>query len=201
MAQSIRIRVLVIDDEEALCRRLGDWLRAERYDPAVFTNADEALTNAERISYHAALVDLRLADVDGTEVVARLRRASPRTCVLAMTAFPEAAQVIAAFRAGARDLLEKPIQREPLLGVLERHLADAGVVALDEQTFNARFGRRLRSVRQQAELTAQELAEAAGITAAQLSQIELGKTATTTWTLARICAALRVPLHECLRDL
>lgn len=201
MAQTIQIRVLVIDDEEALCRRLGDWLRDERYDPTVFTNPAEALTNAERVTYHAALVDLRLADADGTQVIARLCEASPRTSVLAMSAFPEAAQVVAAFRAGARDLLEKPIQREPLLSMLERHLADAGVVALDEQTFNTRFGRRLRSVRRQAELSAQELAEAAGISAAQLSQIELGKTATTTWTLARLCAALRVPLHECLRDL
>ena len=45
------------------------------------------------------------------------------------------------------------------------------------------------------------MAEAAGITPAQLSQIELGKTATSTWTLARIAGTLRIPLTKLFDEL
>jgi DNA-binding NtrC family response regulator len=201
MARMIPIRVLVIDDDAALCRKLTGWLQEDACDVLTFTRPTEGLEQARRVACHVALVDLRLPEIDGAEAIAALREVTPQTRVIAMSAFPEAAQVIAAMRAGARDILEKPIQPESLRQALERQLADAGLNVRSEQDFNQRLGGQLRSARAQTGRTLADLAARCGLTAAQLSQIELGKTATTTWTLARIAAALGTPLEKLFRGL
>ncbi|GAG42397.1 unnamed protein product, partial [marine sediment metagenome] len=76
---------------------------------------------------------------------------------------------------------------------LERQLGEMGITARTEAEFNRRLGARVRALRTGAGRKLNEVAAAADITSAQLSQIELGKTATTTWTLARICSALQTP--------
>jgi len=103
--------------------------------------------------------------------------------------------------AGAAELMEKPIEREPLLRTLQRQLAHVGILGRNEPEFNCRLGARLRELRTQAGRTQNEVAEAIGITPAQLSQIELGKTATSTWTLARLAGTLRVPLGTVFNSL
>jgi len=197
----IRVQVLLIDDEAIVCRRVAAWLDAEGYEVATFTDPQAGIAYAQQTPCDLALVDLRLPNLDGTEVIARLRELSPQTRILALGTFPDAEQVRRALAAGARDLVEKPLQPRVLLAALERELAEIGVVARREWQFNRRLGRRVRSLREQSGRTQHEVAQAAGITAAQLSQIELGKTATSTWTLARVCAVLRVPLAEVFRGL
>jgi len=194
MKKRIRVRTLVIDDDETVCRRLSGWLADEAHEVATFTDPRAGLEHARHTPCELALVDLRLPDVEGDEVIRRLREASPQTRVVALSAFPQMDQVLRAIRAGARDLVEKPVQRHILLKALERQLAEIGIPARTEPEFNRCLGARLRKLRQDARRTQHEIAELAGITAAQLSQIELGKTATSTWTLARISGALKVRL-------
>lgn len=201
MRDRIHVRTLVIDDDEAVCRRVFGWLDAEAYEVVTFTDPWAGVERAAQGSYELALVDLRLPDADGVDVIARLRETSPRTRVVAMSAFPEADQVRRAIRAGARDLIEKPIKQSALLWALERQLAEIGIPARGEEQFNRRLGARLRRLRRDARRTQREVAEAAGITPAQLSQIELGKTATTTWTLARISGTLHVTLLSVFEEL
>jgi DNA-binding NtrC family response regulator len=190
----IPIRTLVIDDDETVCRRLQGWLDAAAYDVMTSTKAGDGLRLAERVHFELALVDLRMPEQDGADVIASLHNISPSTRVVAMSAFPDPQQVIAAMRAGASDLLEKPIQEPTLLAALDRQLAEVGCIARTEADFNRRLGARLRHLRRERGLTLSQVTEACGITPAQLSQIELGKTATTTWTLARICGAMKAPL-------
>lgn len=197
----IPVRTLVIDDDDDVCRKVAGWLREAACDVVTFTRPAEGLEHAARAPCRVGLVDLRLADADGVAVVAALRAAAPEMRIIAMSAFPDARQVVAAMRAGARDLLEKPVQREPLLEALERQLAAAGVRVRSEQEFNRRLGARLRAVRVQSERTLADVAGECGLTATQLSQIELGKSATSTWGLARIGSALRTPLEKLVADL
>jgi DNA-binding NtrC family response regulator len=201
MMRIIPVRTLVIDDDDAVCRKVGGWLRESACDVVTFTDPDAALTHASRAPGQVGLIDLRLGGTDGVSVVAALGKAAPEMRLIAMSAFPDAKQVIAAMRAGARDLLEKPIQREALLAALERQLAEVGVQVRSEDEFNRRLGARVRSVRSQAKRTLAAVAGDCGLTVAQLSQIELGKSATSTWGLARICSALATPMDRLLRDL
>jgi len=201
MLRVIPVRVAVIDDDPAVCRKLGTWLRENGCDAVTFTSPEEGRTHIAAAPCQVALVDLRLSSGSGTELIAWLRRECPTLRIVALSAFPEVELVTAAMRAGANDLLEKPIQPEALREVLDRQLAQSGIPVRSEEEFNRRLGARLRAVRAQRERTLSDVAERCGLTAAQLSQIELGKTATTTWSLARICAALETPLEQLFRGL
>jgi DNA-binding NtrC family response regulator len=201
MMRIIPVRTLVIDDDDAVCRKVGGWLREAACDVVTFTDPQAALTHAARAPGQVGLVDLRLGGTDGVAVVAALQQAAPVMRLIGMSAFPDARQVIAAMRAGARDLLEKPIQREALLAALERQLAEVGVQVRSEDEFNRRLGARVRAVRTQAKRTLAAVAADCGLTVAQLSQIELGKSATSTWGLARICSALAIRMDQLLSDL
>ncbi len=200
MMHLIPVRALVIDDDESVCRKLAGWLTEATVDVVTFTDAAAGLQHARNAFARIGLIDLRLPDVDSLELIEQLRRISPRTRVIGMTAFPDVAQVIAAVRAGARDILEKPIQLPAVLAAIERQLGESGTCVRSEDEYNRRLGSRIRAVRAEANLTLSEIAAASGLTAAQLSHIELGKTATSTWTLARICSALNRPLTAILGE-
>lgn len=200
MRDRIRVRTLVIDDDQTVCRQVSGWLDVERHEVAAFADARAGAVYAEHEACDLALVDLLLPDADGVEVIERLLEVSPSTRVVALSAFPQADRVRRAIRAGARDLIEKPIERLTLLRALERQLTEIGIPARSEAQFNERLGTRLRLLRKEARRTQRELAEAVGITPAQLSQIEMGKTATTTWTLARIAGVLRAPLARVFEE-
>lgn len=201
MKKAIALRTLVIDDDEHVCRVLRNWLAEAAHDVAAFTNARLAAESAATGAYQLALVDLRLPDATGVDVIEDLLRVSPETRVVAMSAFPDTPQVVEAVRAGARDVLSKPIERPALMRAVDRQLTGIGITGVTEAEFNRRLGRRLRVLRMERRLTLKNVAGVSGITAAQLSQIELGKNATTTWTLARICGALRQPLAKVCEEL
>lgn len=199
MARNIAVHVLVIDDDASACRRLSAWLSDAQYEPAAFLEAEAALAQADAREHLLALVDMQLGDLSGLDVLERLRAASPRTRAVAMAAFPDEALRTAAAEAGAGELLEKPVGRAQMLAALERQLIELGIAARTEPDFNRRLGRRLRALRREQRRTLADVAGASGITTAQLSQIELGRNAASTWTLARVSAALRVGLGEVFR--
>jgi len=201
MPRLIAVRVLVVDDDEAVCRRLATWLADAAYDVATFTDPQAALEYARKVESRLGLVDLRLPTMEGAELIRELRQISPALRIIALAAFPEVREVIAAVRAGARDVLEKPLQPAAVLEALERQLAEIGVSVRTEEDYNRRLGARLRAARAGAGLTLQSVARECGLSEAQLSAIELGRTATSTWTLARICAALRIPPATLLNGL
>lgn len=196
MKQRIRIQIVVIDDDASICRQLDEWLSAQAYDVVTFTEPTAGLHHVLTTPPELALVDLRLPDADGADVVATLHEASPRTRIVAMSAFPDPQQVSDALKAGAADLIAKPIEQQRLLEALDQQLVELGIVGRTEHDFNRQLGARLRMHRKLCGRTQSEISTQSGITAAQLSQIELGKTATSTWTLARICGSLRIPMSD-----
>lgn len=196
MKDRISVRALIIDDDAALCQKLSGWLAEESFSVCTSTDPSDGIRQAAATAFDVALVDLLMGEVDGTAVIQTLCQASPRTRVVAMSAFTDSAQFIRARRAGARAVLPKPIQQPVLLQEIDRQLSELGLGVRTEEDFNLRLGSRLREMRQGAGRTLQDVASLAGITAAQLSQIELGKTATTTWTLARISGVLNVSLSS-----
>ena len=201
MTRLIPVRVLVIDDDEAVCRKVAGWLSEAAYDVVTFTDPAASLEHVEKVSCHIALVDLCLPQMDGVVLVENLRRLSPNTRILAVMAFPEVSQIITAMRAGVRDILEKPLQPTSLLAALERQLAEGGLSVRSEEEYNRRLGARVRATRAEANLTLNDVARVCGLSTGQLSHIELGRTATSTWTLARISSALNTSVATLLDKL
>lgn len=106
------MRILVVEDDARVARGLVRALRHAGHEVAT------ARTGAEALAAGAAdvvLLDLGLPDVDGVEVLRRLRRERPATAVIAVTARAEEADRVLGLRAGADDYVVKPFGTAELL--------------------------------------------------------------------------------------
>jgi two-component system NtrC family response regulator len=114
--------VLIVDDEEALREGLAETVRDLGYQSVVASSGREALTVAAQSKPDAVLLDLRLPDIDGLQVLTRLRNEvdKAKLPVAIITAYATAANTIEAMRLGAFDHLTKPVGREDLASLLER---------------------------------------------------------------------------------
>jgi DNA-binding NtrC family response regulator len=114
--------VLIIDDEKALRDGLSEAVRDLGYEALAAASGREALAIAATNSPGAVLLDLRMPDMDGLQVLTRLRATADgaRVPVAIITAYATAANTIEAMRLGAFDHLTKPIGREDLASLLTR---------------------------------------------------------------------------------
>jgi DNA-binding NtrC family response regulator len=114
--------VLIVDDEKNLRDGLSEAVRDLGYRSLVAASGREALTVAEANKPDAVLLDLRMPDMDGLQVLTRLRAAADgaNVPVAIITAYATAANTIEAMRLGAFDHLTKPIGREDLASLLAR---------------------------------------------------------------------------------
>jgi DNA-binding NtrC family response regulator len=130
--------VLIVDDEKNILLTLSRALRVEGYDVDVAGSGKLALERARAKSYDVILLDVRLPDLDGLEVLRQLR-ADQDVPVLVMSGHGNIDTAVAATQSGALDFLEKPIGTERLLVSLSRAI-DRGRLERENQELRERAG-------------------------------------------------------------
>ena len=120
-ATAMTKRILIVEDEPALLRALRINLRARGYDVATAPTGRDALAEAERRPPDAVLLDLGLPDLDGTQVIRRLRGWSTAP-VIVLSGRAGPGDKIGALDAGADDYVTKPFSMEELLARLRAAL-------------------------------------------------------------------------------
>jgi DNA-binding NtrC family response regulator len=113
-------KVLLCDDEEALCRGMARLLRSVSYD-VVTADGPGGLERIGREEFDAVVTDLRMPVVDGFGILEAVRTKSPSTPVIVISGTAEVPDAVRAMRSGARDFLVKPVD----LKCLEEALATA----------------------------------------------------------------------------
>jgi DNA-binding NtrC family response regulator len=113
----------VVDDEPLIRATLAEYLTGEGYDVTACASGEDALVEAGRRRYDAALCDVQLPGIDGVEVLDRLLKISPETFVLLITAYATVESAVEAFQRGAHDYLMKPILLDEVAGKMRRLLA------------------------------------------------------------------------------
>jgi two-component system, NtrC family, response regulator AtoC len=102
--------VLVIDDERNIRTLVSRVLGQDSIEVHMASTGKEGLELADQFDPDLALVDLRLPDVDGIQILRDLRAKHPQTAVIMITAFGHIESVVVAMKNGATDYLEKPFQ-------------------------------------------------------------------------------------------
>lgn len=118
-------RILVVDDDRTNSAVIAQLLRVHEYEVDVASNGTEGLDALSTGTYDLVLLDLRMPDVDGLEVLRQVRehksiRALP---VIVMTASSESADAVAALKLQANDLVIKPVDFTVLLARIEKEIA------------------------------------------------------------------------------
>jgi DNA-binding response OmpR family regulator len=114
--------ILVIDDDKSILRTFTRILQKADYRVEVAETGKEAIEKAEKTKYDLALVDVRLPDMDGADLLIRLQELIPGTVKIVITGFPSLETGVKALDAGADAYLVKPVKPEDLLMLIEEKL-------------------------------------------------------------------------------
>ena len=195
------IKVMVVDDEEAVCNTVRSILEEHEYKVNTFLDAESAIEGAKEAAYDVALIDINLPRASGVELADKLHQEGDHPAIIVITAYPDVESAAESMRSGSRDYITKPFHPDQLIAAVERVCRDMGLVYTTEGELNRLIGQRIRRERQRRGLTLRQLSERTELTTSQLSQVELGKNAASIWALARISNALGHQVSELLNGL
>src|ERR1051325_1431146 len=152
-ADGTPVRVLVVDDEPTLAELLSMALRYEGWDVKSAGDGQTAVRTARDFRPDAVVLDMMLPDIDGLEVLRRLRGESPEVPVLFLTAKDSVEDRITGLTAGGDDYVTKPFSLEEVVARLRglmRRMGHApmrsesqlvvGDLTLDEDSHEVRRG-------------------------------------------------------------
>jgi len=115
-------RILIVDDQQSILYFLRKTLEAEGFTVETAETAADALVRAREFAPEIVLLDLKLPDRSGMNVLSELRAAHPELRVVMMTAFGDVETSVHAMKLGAFDYVNKPIRLEELLSILAKAL-------------------------------------------------------------------------------
>lgn len=115
-------RILIVDDEEAVCWSLDRALTGEGHRVFTAGSAEEALVIAEKERPDAIILDVRLPQLDGLSVLGQLRKLSHDAPVIVITAYGNLTTAVGAVEGGAFDYLVKPFDLDQALETVARAL-------------------------------------------------------------------------------
>jgi DNA-binding NtrC family response regulator len=114
--------ILIVDDELLIRDTLAEYLGQEGFAVATCADGGSAVSLAAERLFDVALCDVQLPGIDGLELLERLRKISPQTFVLLITAYATVESAIQAFQRGASDYLMKPIVLDEVRNKIQRLL-------------------------------------------------------------------------------
>src|SRR5438128_7884143 len=119
--------ILVVDDEEKIRRTLRGVLADEGFEVVEAADGRRALELLQHVEPRLAIVDVWMPEVDGIELVERMRSHAPRLPIIVISGHGTIETAVRVIRLGACDFLEKPFQLDALLQVVSRALGEDNV--------------------------------------------------------------------------
>ncbi|MBF0564106.1 MAG: response regulator [Nitrospirae bacterium] len=115
MAEQVKARVLLVDDEEKFVEVLSRRLVSRGMAADSVLTGEDAVRQAGTIQYDALILDLTMPGIDGMEVLHRLKGIFPELQVIMLTGQASVSKAVVAIKEGAIDFLEKPVDIDLLV--------------------------------------------------------------------------------------
>lgn len=115
--------ILIVDDDKIILSVLTKFLRKAGYQTDVAETSRDALEKVKNGSYDVALIDIKLPDMEGTDLLPLINRISPQMIKIMMTGFASTENRYKAMSRGADAYLVKPIQPQQLLSEIKEKLS------------------------------------------------------------------------------
>lgn len=119
MASQDTRNVLIVDDDDAFRFRLRRAFASRGWDAACAGTRNEAIALATKQSPDLVLVDLRMPDVDGLDLIAELRAIDSSSIIVVLTGYGSIATALTSVKRGANHYLTKPIDVDQIIAVFE----------------------------------------------------------------------------------
>jgi DNA-binding NtrC family response regulator len=116
------IRILIVDDDDTIRTTMKAILEDEGYEVDLAASGKEGITKSKETTYNIALLDIRLPDMEGIELLKLMKPAVPRTRKIMITGYPSTQNAIGALNKNADAYLIKPVDIEKLLNTIKEQL-------------------------------------------------------------------------------
>jgi DNA-binding NtrC family response regulator len=115
-------RILIVDDDDTIRSTMKAILEDEGYEVDLAASGKEGVQKAKDTTYNIALLDIRLPDMEGVELLKLMKPAVPRTRKIMVTGYPSTKNAIEALNKNADAYLIKPVDIEILLKTIKEQL-------------------------------------------------------------------------------
>ena len=114
--------ILIVDDDEVIQQTLYDVLKKRGYDIFLASSGAETIETIKKNIIDLILLDMRLPDIDGLEVLKRVKEFDSEILVIMMTAYSDIQTAVAAMKSGAYHYINKPFELDELKLLIEKGL-------------------------------------------------------------------------------
>ena len=125
-------RILIVDDDENIRKVLAAILEDEGYSVESVDTAKKGIEKSETDFFNLALLDVRLPDMEGIELLAKLRETKPKMRKIIITGYPTLQNAVGAVNKGADAYVMKPFDVEKMLKTIKEQLKKQE----EERSFN-----------------------------------------------------------------
>jgi len=117
-------KILIVDYETNIREQLSDVLKEKGYEIKIVENGQQAVEQVKKFDFDMAVIDIKMPDINGLEVLHYIKNSKPETMTILMTCHASLETAVEALREGAYDYLIKPFNMEKLLSVIQRGLRE-----------------------------------------------------------------------------
>ena len=129
--------ILIVDDDENTCRTLSLIFRKKGYKTEVAGTGREALEKAREKFFNLTLLDIKLPDIEGIELLPRLRKLHPDIAVIMITAYASLETAVQALNEGASAYITKPFHLDTILATVAEALEKQRLVMENRRLYEA----------------------------------------------------------------
>lgn len=194
--RSSEVRILVLDDDEAVCRVIQAALAPNDFKVDLVSDPTAMEAAVKRQPYHLVILDYVLPGLEAEQVLAWIREYQSQASIIVVTAYPSIDSALNCLRARTYDYLTKPFPIAQLQKTVMRCLEGRGLLRMSESALRESLGNAIRERRKALGLTLAQMAQRTGVSLGYLSQIELGKNSASIETLYRISLGLGIKMAE-----
>ena len=122
MTNTEQVKILIVDDDETIRKSITTVLEEKGYLVDTAENGRAAIRKSEKEVYSLALIDIRLPDMDGVQLLTALKETTPKMVKIIITGYPSLQNAVEAVNKGADGYIVKPIKMGELLTMIKEHL-------------------------------------------------------------------------------
>lgn len=115
-------RIIVVDDDESIRKVLATIFEENGYTVDTAENGKQAIEKTEKNFYNLGLFDIRLPDIEGTELLAKVKDTTPRMRKIIVTGYPSLPNAVEALNKGADAYILKPFDMDKILQTIKEQL-------------------------------------------------------------------------------
>ena len=142
--------ILIVDDDETILAVLKEILELDGYTVETAATGKEAVEKSENIFFNLSMLDIKLPDMEGTELIIKLHKENPQMIKIIITGFPSFDNAVKSLNLGADAYIMKPVNSKELLELVGEKIREQQAASqIDEDRVSEWINGKIHQIEQE----------------------------------------------------